>query len=153
MTGIPPTYPRRVPLELRTIADDELVAWYDALPERPDVVLVHQNGLAQHLAAELHARGGQPPLVILTGHDHKQHVTRHGDVVVVDAGTVGAGGLLGVGSQEIGLGELYFAAAGGRLRAVDLIEAEPLTGGAQAQRVVVDGRRCDDEAEECTLSD
>ena len=136
----------------RDAAEGRLVRWFDALPERPDVELIHQNGLAQHLAAALHARGGQAPLVILTGHDHKQHVARHGDVVVVDAGTVGAGGVLGVGSEEVGLGELYFAAAGGRLTAVDLIEAEPLTGGAQAERVVVDDVRCDDEEEECRLA-
>ena len=28
------------------IAASRLIAWFDALPARPDVVLVHQNGLA-----------------------------------------------------------------------------------------------------------
>ena len=136
----------------RAAAETRLVRWFDGLPERPDVVLVHQNGLAQHLAAELHARGDQQPLVVLTGHDHKQHVDRHGEVVVVDAGTVGAGGVFGVGSEKAGLGELHFAASGGILRHVDLVETEPLTGATQAQRVIVGPNRCEDPRERCKLS-
>jgi hypothetical protein len=103
------------------------------------------------MAATLHARGAQQRLLILVGHDHKQWVERHGDIVIADAGTVGAGGVLGVGSQEVGLGELHFG-ADHALRSVDLIKAQPLSGAAQAERVIVDGQRCDDEAKSCRLS-
>ena len=56
-------------------------------------------GLAQHLAETLHARGDNGPLLILTGHDHNQHVDLYGPnpgIVVADGGTAGAGGVFGV---------------------------------------------------------
>jgi predicted phosphodiesterase len=136
----------------RRDAENHLVTWFDELPERPDVVLVHQNGLAQHLATTLAERPGAEPLIILTGHDHKQHVDRHGPVVVVDAGSVGAGGVLGIGDERVGLGDLHFAADAPSLVAVDLIEAEPFTGGASAQRVVIEGHECPEEETSCALS-
>jgi hypothetical protein len=102
-------------------------------------VLVHQNGLAQWLAATLRARGEDRPLTILTGHDHRQHVTGYGPITVVDAGTAGASGLYGVGHDEVGLGDLHFATDVGTLQAADLIAVEPVSGAAQAQRVVTAG--------------
>jgi hypothetical protein len=99
------------------------------------VVLVHQNGLAQFLARTLLDRGVTRPLTILTGHDHRQHVTTYGPVSVVDAGTVGARGIYGVGRDQVGLGDLHFARTGD-LEAADLIAVEPVSGAAQAQRVV-----------------
>jgi predicted phosphodiesterase len=138
--------------EARRAAEQRLIAWFDALPERPEIVLVHQNGLAQELARTLNGRGDRTPLVILTGHDHKQHVERHGEIVVADAGSVGAGGLLGIADERVGVGELHFSPGSAELQTVDLIEVDPLRGGAQAERVVVEGARCEDEDEECTLS-
>ena len=132
-------------------AAQRIVDWFDALPERPDVVLIHNDGLAKEFGLAMLERGPQQRLIVLTGHDHKQRVDRYGDVVVVNSGTVGAGGVLGVGSQKIGLGELRFGAAGA-LQAVDLIQAEPLSGGAQAERVIIEGRPCDDPEKECELS-
>jgi predicted phosphodiesterase len=132
-------------------AAQRMVEWFDALPERPDVVLMHNHGLAKEFGLALLERGAQPDLAVLTGHSHKQRVDRYGDVVVVNAGTAGAGGVLALGSQKVGLGELRFGAAGA-LQAVDLIQAEPLSGGAQAERVIVEGRACDDPEKECELS-
>ena len=120
-------------------AQRRLVAWYDSLPERPDVVMVHQNGLADHLARTVAARPGAPPLIVLTGHDHRQHLERYGPVTLVDGGTAGAGGIFGAGKQRIGLADLHFDAAGA-LQAVDLINVEPLSGAAQAERVPIDAR-------------
>jgi predicted phosphodiesterase len=133
-------------------AKADLVRWFDGLPERPDVVLVHQNSLAQHLAATLAQRPGHPSLVVLTGHDHLQHVDRHGNVVVVDAGSVGAGGVLGIGDERVALGDLHFDTDSSALRSVDLIDVDPFEGGAQAQRVVVEGNACDEGATSCELS-
>jgi predicted phosphodiesterase len=116
-----------------------LLRWFDALERRPDVVLVHQNGLAQWLAATLRGRGEDRPLTILTGHDHRQHVTSYGSITVVDAGTAGASGLYGVGHDAVGLGDLHFATDVGTLQAADLIAVEPVSGAAQAQRVVTTG--------------
>jgi predicted phosphodiesterase len=120
-------------------AQDELVRWFEALRPVPDVVLVHQNGLAQTLADRLHAGRYGRPLTILTGHDHEQHVDVYGGIVVVDAGTAGAGGAFGVGSASVGVARLNFAVEGARLVSTDLIQAEPLSGAASADRIVLDG--------------
>jgi predicted phosphodiesterase len=119
-----------------TSAQQALLTWFDGLRRRPDVVLIHQNGLAQYLARTLAARGDARPLTILTGHDHIQHVDRHGPVAVVDAGTVGAAGIYGVGKAFVGLADLHFSNRGGALDAADMIEVEPVSGAAQARRVV-----------------
>jgi hypothetical protein len=114
-----------------------LLHWFESLPQRPDVVLVHENGLAQYLAHTLWTSGYDRPLTILTGHDHIQHVNHEGPIDIVDAGTVGAGGLYGIGSNYVGLGELHFDPARPQLAATDLIQVEPVSGVAQAQRIVL----------------
>jgi predicted phosphodiesterase len=141
--GDDPDNPRRIfsfselpdPEQAQERARRQILRWYDGLRPRPDVVLVHQNGLAQWLATRLHGRGETRALTILTGHDHRQHVTTYGSISVVDAGTVGASGIYGVGRDSVGLGDLHFT-VDGDLRAADLIAVEPVSGAAQAQRVV-----------------
>jgi predicted phosphodiesterase len=117
-------------------AQTALVRWFDSLPERPEVVMVHQNGLAQHLAQTLFARGDTKPLLILTGHDHKQHVDLYGQIQVVDAGTGGAGGLFGIGTQSVGIATIQLPHGLPPPRAIDLISVDPVSGSAQASRVV-----------------
>jgi hypothetical protein len=117
-----------------------LLRWFESLPQRPDVVLVHENGLAQYLARTLWTSGYDRPLTILTGHDHIQHVNHEGPIDIVDAGTIGAGGLYGIGSNYVGLGELHFDPARPQLAATDLIQVEPVSGVAQAQRIVLPER-------------
>lgn len=158
-TGPRPDVPHRVfsfserPRGEREYADAERAAveWFERLPERPDIVVIHQNGIAQALARELAARPGGDPLVILTGHDHQQHLDRYGqNLVVVDAGTVGAGGLLAAGQEFVGLGHIHFRRPGESPRSVDLIGFDPFTGGAEAERVIVaDDSACEREAVIC----
>ena len=38
-------------------AEQQIVSWFDHLPRRPDVVMIHQNGLAQFLARTIQSRG------------------------------------------------------------------------------------------------
>jgi Calcineurin-like phosphoesterase superfamily domain len=114
-----------------------LLAWFKRLPRRPDVVLIHENGFAQYLAQTLYDAGYAAPLTILTGHDHIQHVNHDGPIDVVDAGTVGASGLYGIGSDYVGLGDLHWASRPPVLEAADLIQTEPVSGVAQAQRIVL----------------
>jgi Calcineurin-like phosphoesterase superfamily domain len=123
----------------RALADAQhrLLAWFDALPQRPDIVEVHENGLAQYLARALDQAGYKRSLTILTGHDHLQHVNHYGPIDVVDAGTVGASGLYGIGADYVGLGDLHWTAGNPVLEAADLIQIEPVSGVAQAQRVVL----------------
>ncbi len=63
-------------------------------------------------------------------------MTSYGQITVVDAGTVGASGLYGVGRDSVGLGDLHFT-GDGLLQAADMIAVEPVSGEAQARRVVI----------------
>ena len=119
-------------------AQRDILAWFEGLPERPDVVLVHQHGLAHTLLAVIAASPG-PPVLLLTGHDHHQHVEEEGGSVLVDGGTVGAGGPFAIGEQRAGFAQLNWS-VDGRLRAVDLIEVEPLSGAASARRLILGAR-------------
>jgi predicted phosphodiesterase len=129
------------PLELTdeefAAATREFVAWFEALPEEPDVVVVHQHGLAHALFDSLGEQEG-PPLIIITGHDHEQHLHTGDEGVIVDGGTVGAGGPFAIGVQAVGLAEVHFSEIGEPV-AVDLIEVEPLSGNARASRVTLEG--------------
>ena len=128
----------------------QLLRWFDGLDPRPDIVMIHQNGLALFLARTLQDRRDDRALTILTGHDHRQHVDRYGPHVVVDGGTAGAGGLAGVGQDSVGLADLHFARTGHELEAADLIAVEPITGNGLARRVV--NRPCDTPERRCRLS-
>ena len=56
--------------------------------------------------------------------------------ILVDGGTVGAGGPFAIGVQRVGFAEIRFT-ADGDARAVDLIEVEPLSGNAVARRIAL----------------
>ena len=133
------------PLELEAaefdVASREFVSWFQGLPERPDIVLVHQHGLAHALLDSLPEDG--VPLLIFTGHDHEQHLEQDEGAVLVDGGTVGAGGPFEIGVQAAGFTEIHFTPSG-EARAVDLIEVEPVSGSAQASRVILDGSSADE---------
>jgi hypothetical protein len=118
-------------------AQQELIAWFDSLPRWPDVVLVHQHGLAHALLEHVSGEQGAAPVLILTGHDHRQHVDRRGDDILVDGGTVGAGGPFAIGEAPAGFALLHLT-AGNRLQAADLVQVEPLSGEGTASRVVFD---------------
>ena len=163
-TGERPDDPRRIfsfpelpdPEAARADAELRLLSWFESLPQPVDVVLVHQNGLAQYLAGALAERGWTAPLTILTGHDHKQHVDGYGAVTVVNGGTVGAGGVFGLGRQAIGLGRLHFDSTVPQLRSVDLVQVEPVSGATQAERVIIGADFCptqeaDEAPEVCRL--
>jgi predicted phosphodiesterase len=117
-------------------AEQRLLNWFRDLKERPQVVLVHENGLAQFLARSLQDEGYKHRLVILTGHDHRQHMDLYGNILVVDGGTVGAGGVFGASKSPVGFASLNLGEAG-LLDSVDLVRVQPFTGGAQADRVVL----------------
>jgi predicted phosphodiesterase len=114
---------------------DDVIEWWDSLDRRPDVVLIHQHGFAHHLAKVLAKRGDTKPLVILTGHDHELHVHATGPHVIVDGGTVGAGGVVAVGEQDASFA--WLSVNGTRLVEVTLVSIEPLTGRARSERVAI----------------
>ncbi len=112
---------------------DAFIEWFDDLPERPDVVLVHQHGFAHRLLAVLQERGDTEPLLVLTGHDHKPHVHGNDGQVIIDGGTLGAGGLAAVGEQEASFARIEFV--GDEPVAVRLFIVDPLTGRAESELV------------------
>jgi Icc-related predicted phosphoesterase len=120
-------------------AEQELISWFESLERRPDVVLVHQHALAHALLEHVEADEEAQPLLILTGHDHRQHVDEAGDDVLVDGGTVGAGGPFAIGETPAGFALLHLT-AGNRLHSVDLVQVEPLSGEGSAQRLVFEPR-------------
>lgn len=113
----------------------DFIEWWQELDERPDVVLVHQHGLAHALVQHLAHNGDGEPLLLLAGHDHHAHVHADGPHVIVDGGTIGAGGIVAVGEQEASFAQLHLR--DGRLVAVDLVAIEPLTGRASTERVEI----------------
>jgi predicted phosphodiesterase len=113
-----------------------VLTWFDALPRRPDVVMIHQHALARALLGHV-AESSPAPLLILTGHDHRQHIDQEGAAVLVDGGTVGAGGPFAVGRAQAGFAILHLT-AGNRIQSADLVQAEPLSGEGSARRVVFD---------------
>ena len=121
---------------LYAAAEEKLLTWFESLPEAPDVVMVHENGLAQSLARSLQQEGYRRRLMILTGHDHRQHIDLYRHIVVVDGGTVGAGGVFGASKSPVGFAHLNLSPRG-RLTSADLVQAQPFTGAAQADRVVI----------------
>jgi hypothetical protein len=56
--------------------------------------------------------------------------------VLVDGGTVGAGGPFAIGVQSVGFAEVHLTGVGDA-RAVDLIAVEPLSGNARASRTAL----------------
>ncbi len=123
--------------------------WWRELPYRPDILVVHQQAIGLALAAMI--RDADPdgaPLAILVGHTHRQRLERFGPVTVVNSGSIGAGGLFGIGSQSVGLALLDFR-ADGSLEATDLVSQNPTTSAARARRVITDSPDCDGELVVC----
>jgi hypothetical protein len=131
-------------------AADRYWEWWNALPRRPDVLLIHQAALARDLAARIEeADPAGAPLAILAGHTHHQRVDLIGPVTVVDAGSVGAGGPFGAGKDDIGLGILSFGRSPTRLVTADVASIDPRNGAASAQRIVTDNPDCEAEIVHC----
>jgi predicted phosphodiesterase len=124
--------------------------WWQALPERPDVLIMHQEAIGRALANLIwDADPDGEPLAILVAHTHVQRMDRYGPITTVNSGTAGAGGVFGIGSQSVGLALLDFDRATGDLVATDLVQMNPSTSSARAQRVITRTPDCDDELVFC----
>jgi predicted phosphodiesterase len=116
-------------------------AWLDALRDRVDVVMVHEPALAQRAVDALRADPPAAPLVIVWGHTHQAELKREGTLTTLNPGSVGGGGTgnLTETGGDIGLARLIYATAP-RFEplAADLVQIDPGTGSAQAQRYRLD---------------
>lgn len=118
--------------------------WWQALPERPQVLVVHQEAIGRALANLIwKADPDGAPLTVLVGHTHRQRMDRYGPITVVNGGSAGAGGVFGLGRESIGFALLDFDRAGA-LTATDLVAMTPSTSAARARRVITDSPDCDD---------
>jgi predicted phosphodiesterase len=124
--------------------------WWHELPERPQVLVMHQEALGRELAARIEAEDPDgPPVTILVGHTHRQRLDRYGPVTVVNSGSIGAGGLFGIGEQSVGLALLDLERATNALEATTLVAQNPATDAAEARRVITASPACDDSLVFC----
>jgi Calcineurin-like phosphoesterase superfamily domain len=114
----------------------EFSDWLRPLRERVDVVMVHNPALLPAALDELRADPPTRPLVFVTGHTHRAALERIGEtVVVVNGGSIGGGGTGNLGEgQQVGLAQLGFRRSPFAPVTADLVEIDPASGSARAER-------------------
>jgi predicted phosphodiesterase len=127
--------PRPTPDEQEAFAD-----WVLELAGKADVIMVHQPALATVAVERLREDPPAHPLVLLMGHTHGQALVRSKNLVVLNPGTVGAGGTGNLREHRpIGLAMLtYESRSPFRPVAADLVAIDPGDGSATAQRSRLD---------------
>jgi predicted phosphodiesterase len=118
-------------------------AWFQTVRDKVDAVMVHNPQLAQLVFDQLRVEPPRRPLVFFVGHTHHAQLDRlgnHSQVTVINGGTVGGGGAANVeDGSPIGIAAMTY-----RLRpefapvAVDLVQIDPGTGSATANRTRLD---------------
>jgi predicted phosphodiesterase len=120
---------------------EEFRAWFETIRDKVDAVMVHSPQLAQLVFDQLRADPPRTtPLVFMVGHTHHARLDRIGSVTVINGGTVGGGGAANVeDGSPIGIAAMTY-----RVRpefaplAVDLVQIDPGTGSATADRTRLD---------------
>jgi predicted phosphodiesterase len=120
---------------------EEFRAWFETIRDKVDAVMVHSPQLAQLVFDQLRADPPRTtPLVFMVGHTHHARLDRIGSATVVNGGTVGGGGAANVeDGSPIGIAAMTY-----RDRpefapiAVDLVQIDPGTGSATADRTRLD---------------
>jgi len=123
------------------LQQEHFASWLQARRAIADVVMVHEPALAQLAVDVLHDTPPTRPLVILEGHTHKADIEHAGNLTILNGGSVGGGGTgnLTELAGDIGLIRLtYSRAPSFQPAAADLIEIDPSSGEARAQRVRLD---------------
>lgn len=111
--------------------------WLRPLIGGVDVVMVHSPGLARDAVEMLRADPPEAPIAIVTGHTHRQALQTSENLVELNGGTVGGGNL--DADQPFGVAVLtYRAGSPFRPVAADLVQIDPRTGSARAQRTRLD---------------
>jgi predicted phosphodiesterase len=114
----------------------EFLAWLLPLVGKVDVVMLHEPVLARLAETILRADPPKRPLLIVDGHIHKQYVNAAQRVIEINGGTVGAGGTGNLSDHDpLGLAILtYERDPRFSPLAVDLVQIDPGTGSARAER-------------------
>src|SRR4051794_15875960 len=119
---------------------DRFTEWLRGVRDKADVVMVHNPVLLPKALDELDAEPRSQPLVILTGHTHHAKLTRRPGSIVINAGTVGAGGTGNLlEKSDIGVARLsYEVKPTFQALAVDMVTIDPHSGSATARRERLD---------------
>ncbi len=127
---------------------EEFRAWFDTIRDKVDAVMVHSPQLAQLVFDELRADPPRTtPLVFMVGHTHIARLDRIGAVTVINGGTVGGGGAANVeDGSPIGIAAMtYRVKPDFSPLAVDLVQIDPGTGSATADRTRLDTEPIEDD--------
>jgi hypothetical protein len=113
--------------------------------------MVHNPALAQLVFDELRADPPTTtPLVFFVGHTHHARLDRIGSVTVINGGTLGGGGAANVeDGSPIGIAAMtYRRDPDFSPLAVDLVQIDPGTGSATANRTRLDTEPTEDEGDD-----
>ena len=116
--------------------------WLAELQDEVDVVVVHQPELAATAVTRLRDEPPGRPLAILTGHTHEPALEQAENLLLLNGGTVGAGGFPDLQEERpAGLALLiYEAGPAFEPVAVDMVEIDASEGSARARRQRLDLR-------------
>jgi predicted phosphodiesterase len=131
-----PPNPKPTPEQQKAFMD-----WLLPLVPRIDAVMVHEPALAETAVAYLHEHPPDHPVVFLEGHTHVTAVDTAKNVIVLNGGSIGAGGPANAKEHTpLSLAELtYELKPRFAPMAADTVSIDPGTGSSKAQR-----RRLDD---------
>jgi len=112
-------------------------AWLTPLLDKVDVVMVHEPALIEPALKTL---APDHPIVFVVGHTHSAALDHHGDVTVINGGSVGAGGTGNLTEHtDIGIARFVFSVKPSfQPLAADLITIDPGTGSSSARRTRLD---------------
>ena len=116
------------------------MSWLLPLVPRIDAVMVHEPELAQMAVDYLRDHKPDHPIVFLEGHTHMLSVQREPNVIVLNDGSIGAGGPANANEHTpLALAVLtYEARPRFKPFAADTVQIDPGTGSAKAQRQRLD---------------
>ncbi len=109
------------------------IRWFNNLPQRPDIVLVHRHSFGHALLDSLSPRS--KPLIIMVGHDHNAHIEKVRNNILLDGGSLGAGGPWSVGLQKATFLSMQFE--GSKLAYVTIVAIEPTSQELFARQIKI----------------
>jgi len=129
--------------EITDAQRQEFADWLRPLVGKVDVVVAHEQGLAETAAEELRRNPPSRPLVLLTGHTHLAVAQASENFVELNGGSAGGGGTGNLADdQPFGIARLLYETDGGfRPRFADTVEIDADSGAARAERLPVGGER------------
>ncbi|HEY4277772.1 MAG TPA: metallophosphoesterase [Conexibacter sp.] len=117
----------------------EFAAWFASIENRVDVVMVHEPDLVEPVLRELAARPPDHPIAFLVGHTHVQDLRVQHNVMLLNGGTAGGGGISNLDEhQPLGLAQLSFGLRPFDPLAADLVTVDPGSGDATARHERLD---------------